>query len=103
MLKRATRLELRRPYLQESVVLLSPPELREVEQHPPFLNLVRLIRPPQSSARVGAVEDETIDPLRVPGCVLDCDRTALARGQQIKPSVGGSLDDAFEILNPGLE
>src|SRR5262245_57265007 len=58
MVERAAGLEVRGPDLREGVVLLSPAELREIEQHAGLLDLGGLILPPHPAQRVGAVEDE---------------------------------------------
>ena len=84
MLERAARLESRRPDLQERVVFLAPAELREIEQHPAFFNFVRQVGPAQPSTPVGAIKDELIHTLRMPGRVFDGDWSALAGGQHRK-------------------
>ena len=63
------------------MVVLSPTEARQVEQEARLLGLVRLTAL-QSTAREGAVEDETAHPFGMPGRVLDRDRAALAGGDQ---------------------
>src|ERR1700692_3517440 len=100
MRKRAARLERRRPDLKKGVVFASPAEPGEVEQYACLLGLFRPIDPAQASAPVSAVEDEAVDPFRMPGRVFDSDRAAPAGRQQIKSSEGRGLDDAFEILDP---
>jgi len=85
------------------VVLLSPAELREIEQHPGLLDLVGLILPPHPAERVGAVEDEAAHPFGMAGRIFDGDRSALAGRHQRKLPEARGVDHAFEIAHPGLE
>ena len=103
MLKRSAGLEMRSPDLQKGMVLPSPAEPRKIKQHPRLFGFFRAIRPPQSPARVGAVEDETADTFRMAGSILYGDWATPARSQQIKLSDGCCVDNAFEIVNPILK
>lgn len=103
MLKRAAGLEMRGPHLQKGVVLLSPSEPGKIEQDPGFFGFFRPAIPPQSSARVCTVENETGHALGVSGRVFYCDRSAPARAKQRKLPERSSFDDTFKILNPILE
>src|SRR3954469_15746400 len=103
MFQRPPRLEAGGPYLEESVVLISPTKSREIEQDLSFFDLTRRIRPPQAAKRVGAVENQIAHPLRMPGCVFDCDGATLAGGNQRKARKIGGLNHAFEITDPCLE
>ena len=103
VLDRAARLEMRGPHLEERVVLLSPAEPGEVEQHARLLELLRLVVPSQSPARIGPVEQQAIDALGMPRRVFDRDRSAPACRHKRKPAEAGGIDNLFEILDPGFE
>lgn len=89
--------------MQERVVFATPAEPRQIKQDACFFDFVRPVVPYQTSAPIGAVEDETVDPFGMAGGILDGDRAAPACGHNIEFLKRGGLDDAFEIACPGLE
>ena len=103
MLERAARLKGRSPYLLEGVVLVAPAKPRQIEQHTGLFDFLRPIVPAQSPERICAVEDETIDPLRMPRGVADRDWSAPARRQKVEAAERGGVDDRFEIAYPIVE
>src|SRR5882757_4293832 len=103
MVRRPARLEPRSPQLEKGMVLLCPTESREIEHDPRSVLVIRRIPAPLGPPRVGAVKDEMRHPLRMPGCILNCDRTAPAGPHHGKsPEVSG-INHALEIAHPGLE
>src|SRR5882757_4535164 len=89
--------------MEEGVVLLGPAEPREVEHDPRSVLGIRRIPAPPSPPSVGAVEDEMGHLLRMPGGILNCDRTAPAGPHHGKSPEGSGLNHALEIAHPGLE
>src|SRR6266481_8346865 len=102
MVRRPARLKQRSPKMEEGVVLLRPAEPREIEHDPPFL-VIRRIPAQPPPPRVGAVKDEVGHLLRMPGCILNCDRTAPAGPHHGKSPEGSCLNHALEIAHPGFE
>ena len=103
VLNAAAGLEMVGPDLEEGVVLQSPSEAREVEKHARLFHLFWLVAAPQAAARVGPVENETIDPLGMPRRVFDRDRSAPAGRHQRKSPEARGIDHLLEILDPGFE
>src|SRR3981081_1032351 len=103
MLDRPAWLERIRPYLQQGMVVLRPADAREIGQHPCLFDFLRPIMPPHPSKRVGAEEYKFANPLRMPRCILDGDRTTLARSQNRKLLEPGRIDDGFEVADPSFE
>src|ERR1700740_610052 len=103
MVRRPARLEPRSPQLQKGMVFLCPAEPREIDHDPRSILGIRRIPAPLGPPGIGAIKDEMGYPLGMPGCILDCHRTAPAGPHHRKSPKVSCLNHTLEIPHPGLE